>query len=129
MRSTSIPDDRGAGTLLTFIFMPIVMIAILLLWAFIDLSMLRTRAAGAADLAALAGAAHLLDDPVTACAIADDIATRNGAALIECIPEGLDLVVEVAVPSTGIAARLADSVGVQLPVVRQRSRAGAPIGQ
>lgn len=129
MRNASICDDRGAGTLLTIILLPIVMIGVFLLWAFIDLSMLRTRAAGAADLAALAGAARLLDDPHSACAIAGDIAARNGAQLIECQPEGLDLVVGVAVTSTGISSRFAELAGVMLPSVRQRSRAGAPVGR
>lgn len=121
-------DDRGAGTLLTFVLMPIVVIGIFLLWAYIDLSSLRTKAAGAADLSALAGAARLVDDPSSACPIAQDIAARNGARLTSCTIDGLDLVVEVVIPSTGIATRLADWVGVSLPPVRHRARAGAPGG-
>lgn len=127
-RDRNLGDDRGAGTLLTFILMPIVMIGIVLLWAFVDLSMLRTKAAGAADLAALAGASRLVEDPSSACAIAGEIAARNSARMTDCTIDGLDLVVEVSVASTGIAARLADWVGASLPPVRHRSRAGAPDG-
>ena len=127
-RDRDLGDDRGAGTLLTFILMPIVMIGIVLLWAFVDLSMQRTKAAGAADLAALTGAARLVEEPSSACVIAGDIAARNGARMTDCAIDGLDLVVEVSVASTGIATRLADWVGAALPPVRHRSRAGAPDG-
>lgn len=104
--------------------MPIVLIGIVLIWVFVDLSMLRAKAAGAADLAALAGASYVLDDPQRACAVAADVAGRNDADLVMCTAEGLDLVVEVSIPSTGIAARFAEWVGVSLPPVRQGARAG-----
>ena len=110
--------------MLALILTPILMIGIVLLWVFIDLSMLRTKAAGAADLAALAGAGLVIDDPDRACSVAADVARRNGGDLTACTVEGLDIEVEVSVPSTGIAARFADWVGVTLPPVRQAARAG-----
>jgi secretion/DNA translocation related TadE-like protein len=120
--------DRGAGTMLTIALTPIVLIAIALLWVFVDLAMLRSKAAGAADLAALAGANYLLDDPDRSCAIAAEIAARNRATLESCALSGLDIIVEVSIASTGIAASLADRFAIELPRVRQRARAGAPMG-
>lgn len=117
-------SDRGAGTLLTLVMMPIVLIGILLLWSFVDLSMLRAKAAGAADLAALAGAALLVTDPDRACVMAADVAARNDSTMTGCEIDALDLIVTVEIPSTGIAARLAAWVGVTLPSVRQTARAG-----
>lgn len=54
----------------------------------------RHRAASAADLAALAGARHLLDG--TACAQARAAAARNGAELARCRVDGSRVDVEVA---------------------------------
>ncbi len=116
--------DCGAGTILTLVMMPIVLIGIVMIWVFVDLSMLRAKAAGAADLAALAGAPYVLDDPDQACAVAAEVARRNDADLVMCTADGLDVIVEVTIPSTGIAARFASWVGVELPPVRQGARAG-----
>lgn len=44
----------------------------------------RTRAASAADLAALAAAGHALDGPAAACVVARRIAEANGARLLHC---------------------------------------------
>ncbi len=51
------------------------------------------RAQAAADLAALAGATHLLD----ACARAGEIAAANAASLETCRLDGDDVTVEVSV--------------------------------
>jgi secretion/DNA translocation related TadE-like protein len=67
----------------------------------------RGRAQTAADLAALAGAAHLLavgaGDP---CAVAEEAVRRNGGTLAACADEGQGvLTVRVVVPTaTGTAA-------------------------
>ena len=55
----------------------------------------RHRAQIAADLGALAGARHAVEGAQAACARAEMIVTRNGAALAGCRLDGLDLVVEV----------------------------------
>lgn len=117
-------NDRGAGTVLALVVLPVVSLGFAVLWAFVDVSMVRTKAAGAADLAALAGAAHASEGVGAACAKAEEIAMRNSARLVSCEMEGLDLVVEVTVAATGFAARFSDWVGGHLPDVRHRSRAG-----
>ncbi|MEU8425295.1 Rv3654c family TadE-like protein [Micromonospora sp. NPDC048835] len=60
-------------------------------------AMAAQRAAVAADLGALAGAVKALDGEVAACAFAGDIVVRNGARLIGCRLDGLDLLVTVEV--------------------------------
>jgi secretion/DNA translocation related TadE-like protein len=58
------------------------------------------RAGAAADLAALAAAAATLGEP-DACAVAADVARRNGAVLTQCARHGraVDVVVQVAGPT------------------------------
>ncbi|GAA4993390.1 Rv3654c family TadE-like protein [Streptomyces siamensis] len=48
----------------------------------------RHRAAGAADLAALAAADHWMDGGTGACALADRVARAQGARLVRCGVEG-----------------------------------------
>jgi secretion/DNA translocation related TadE-like protein len=65
----------------------------------------RHRAQSAADLAALAGAARVIEGPSAACARAADLAAANGAHLTGCELDGLDLTVTVEVtpaPVTGL---------------------------
>lgn len=68
----------------------------------------RHRAENAADLAALAGAAVVLDGSDRACATAGEIARANGAELVSCHQESLDVRVQARVrvragPLTGLA--------------------------
>ncbi|MFF0149937.1 Rv3654c family TadE-like protein [Micromonospora sp. NPDC005203] len=58
------------------------------------------RAAVAADLGALAGAAHPLDGEVMACAFAGDVASRNAGRMVGCRLDGLDVLVTVEVAFT-----------------------------
>ncbi|WP_238424712.1 Rv3654c family TadE-like protein [Micromonospora parastrephiae] len=58
------------------------------------------RAAVAADLSALAGAARALDGEAVACTSAVDIAGRNGGRLVGCRLDGLDVLVTVEVAFT-----------------------------
>ena len=58
----------------------------------------RQKAETAADLGALAGAARMLLGTSAACATATDLVVANGAQLMSCRAEGLDLLVEVSVP-------------------------------
>ncbi|MFG3553688.1 Rv3654c family TadE-like protein [Micromonospora sp. NPDC047557] len=58
------------------------------------------RAAVAADLGALAGAARALDGEAVACATAADIVHRNAGRLIDCLLDGLDVLVTVEVAFT-----------------------------
>jgi secretion/DNA translocation related TadE-like protein len=69
----------------------------------------RHRARVAADLGALAGAARTIEGAAVACARARQIVVANGAALLECRLDGLDLIVTTQVASrfgtAGAAAR------------------------
>ncbi|MFG1838738.1 Rv3654c family TadE-like protein [Micromonospora sp. NPDC049175] len=58
------------------------------------------RAAVAADLGALAAAAHPLDGAAMACALAADIASRNAGRTVDCRLDGLDVLVTVEVAFT-----------------------------
>lgn len=71
----------------------------------------RHRAASAADLAALAGARHVLEG--TACAAAARVAALQSAVLEDCVADGTQLTVRVGVP-----------VG-PLGTARARARAGS----
>jgi secretion/DNA translocation related TadE-like protein len=62
----------------------------------------RHQAQSAADLGALAGAAHTIAAPGTACARAAMVADANGARLVACHRHGPDLTVTVEVtPAVG----------------------------
>ena len=63
----------------------------------------RHRAATAADLAALAGAQHVLDDP---CAAAASFAHANGARLTACEVLGATVLVRVEVRPPGLLGTL-----------------------
>lgn len=79
----------------------------------------RHQAAGAADLAALAGAADLAVGlpPTVACATAARFVQANAAVLVGCTVSGSDLVVHAAT-----------NPGIGLPTVTSAARAG-PTGQ
>ncbi|GAB3263398.1 hypothetical protein GCM10027425_27830 [Alteromonas gracilis] len=61
------------------------------------------QAQAAADLAALAGAGALQEGQ-DSCTVADVIAARNGASLIDCREEGAEVVVSVEVEAAGVPA-------------------------
>ncbi|MEV6494384.1 Rv3654c family TadE-like protein [Actinoplanes sp. NPDC051633] len=73
----------------------------------------RHEARTAADLGALAGAAHVIEGPAVACATAERLVTANGAVLISCAVRDLDLVVRVErdVPGLPRPARAAARAG------------------
>jgi secretion/DNA translocation related TadE-like protein len=75
----------------------------------------RHRAQAAADLAALAGALRTWDGEQAACQRAAEISARNGAQLVSCHLDGLDVVVAVEV-----APALLAGIGV----ARAAARAG-----
>ena len=116
--------DQGSGTLLTLALMPFVLIGVAFLWVFVDVAGVRQQAAGAADLAALAGAPFVLWSTDKACETATDIARRNAAELTDCWIDESDVVVTVEVAATGFAARLAARFGATLPPVSATARAG-----
>ena len=75
----------------------------------------RHKAQAAADLAALAGALRTFEGEQAACQRAAEISARNGARLVSCQLDGLDVVVAVEVAP----ARLAG-----IGVARAAARAG-----
>ena len=82
------------------------------------------RAAAAADLAALAGAAALQHEG-DGCAAARDSAAANGARLLDCTVSGEHIVVRSTVPPP----QEAGLVGVVLDAVRVEAEAHAgPVG-
>ncbi|WP_435817756.1 Rv3654c family TadE-like protein [Micromonospora arida] len=68
--------------------------------AIVAAGMASQRAAVAADLGALAGAARALDGDTAACASASDLAGRNDGRLVGCHLDGLDVLVTVEVAFT-----------------------------
>jgi secretion/DNA translocation related TadE-like protein len=62
----------------------------------------RHRAQAAADLGALAGARYAVDGSSVACARAAGIVEANGARLVGCRLEGVDLVVVAELPVVGL---------------------------
>jgi len=79
----------------------------------------RHRAESAADLGALAAAAHAAEGPTRACERARWVADRMAVSLLTCRWQRLDAFVEVQAPGLGLAG---------LPGPAARARAG-PAGQ
>jgi secretion/DNA translocation related TadE-like protein len=76
----------------------------------------RHRAQVAADLGALAGARYAKDGASTACARAEEVVGANGAKLVACQLDGLDLMVTTQVGPARATARAgpvrADAAGL-----------------
>lgn len=87
--------SAGAATVVTTAFAGLLLLVGLALAGVEVLVVDHRRAQSAADLAALAAAA----DPARACGTAAAIAAANGAAVVACARDGLDVVVRVSVPS------------------------------
>ncbi|MCI0685706.1 MAG: flp pilus-assembly TadE/G-like family protein [Sporichthyaceae bacterium] len=108
--------DRGSATIFGLIAVVLVtlvgMAGVLLGYAVVG----RHRAAAAADLAALAGAARAVDGSAPACAVVGEVASANGASISNCRLDGLavEVVTEVRLPPL---------FGVPV-VARSRARAG-----
>ncbi|GAB3647603.1 hypothetical protein GCM10028833_11710 [Glycomyces tarimensis] len=64
----------------------------------------RHRAQGAADAAALAGAARVLLGEAEACGAASDLVAANDARLERCEVSGLEVTVHVAAEPAGVPA-------------------------
>lgn len=76
----------------------------------------RHRAAGAADLAALAGATSATDGTAEACAQARLVTGRMGAQLTSCAVDGHDVLVQVTARPPGALSGFGPAIG--------RARAG-----
>ncbi|HEV8056755.1 MAG TPA: Rv3654c family TadE-like protein [Nocardioidaceae bacterium] len=89
-------DERGSGTVYVLGLVVLLLGLGVAVASLSGLVVAKHRAAAAADLAAVAAASV----PAEACAIAADVARRNGTDLVDCVVVGQ--VVEVVV---GVAAR------------------------
>ncbi|MET8364138.1 Rv3654c family TadE-like protein [Micromonospora sp. NPDC005194] len=95
------PDAERGGATLLLLALGLVFVLVGTFGAAVAAAgMAAQRAAVAADLGALAGAARALDGDAVACASAADIAHRNAGRLIDCLLDGLDVLVTVEVAFT-----------------------------
>ena len=110
-------EDRGVATVLGIALAFVVMASGLVVLAVVALTVGHQRAAVAADLAALAAAAH-------GCDVAEQVARAQGAISVACSLQGSDAVVTVALPAPEMLGRLAQWTGREAPVIPSASRAG-----
>jgi secretion/DNA translocation related TadE-like protein len=111
MRSSAArrPDDGFATIWAAGAIAAMLVVFTVLIWVGAA-AVTRHRATGAADLAALAAAAHARDGPSGACERAERVAQRMGARLKSCELHGWDALVEVDVESGGFLARFSPAV-------------------
>ncbi len=110
-------DDRGVGTVLGLALGIALLAGGAVITGLVSISVGHQRAAVAADLAALAAAAH-------GCADAERVALAQGALTVSCDVDGTDVVVAVAMPPPEFLSRLARWAGHEAPVLVSASRAG-----
>ncbi|MET8355513.1 Rv3654c family TadE-like protein [Micromonospora sp. NPDC005171] len=95
------PDRQRGGATVLLLAMGLVFVVFGTFGAaIVAAGMASQRAAVAADLGALAGAARALDGDAVACASASDLAGRNDGRLVGCHLDGLDVLVTVEVAFT-----------------------------
>ncbi|MFF4876971.1 Rv3654c family TadE-like protein [Micromonospora sp. NPDC000668] len=92
--------DRGGATVLLLAVGLVFVLVGTFGAAVVATGMAAQRAAVAADLGALAGAARAFDGDAAACAFAADVTGRNGGRLVACRLDGLDVLVTVEVVIT-----------------------------
>jgi secretion/DNA translocation related TadE-like protein len=109
---------RGAASLLVVALAGVLLLVGCALGVVAAVLVDHRRAAAAADLAALAGAAALQRGD-EACAVAASLAVDNGARLLTCSVEGADVLVTVEVAGPRWLGQQADLVG--------RARAGPAV--
>lgn len=103
-------EDRGSATVLGVGALAVLVLLITFGVHLGEVVVRRHEASGAADLAALAAAAHLLDGEASACDRARWVAERMGTSLVGCSVLGWEVTVEVTgVPTvfgaTNVSAR------------------------
>jgi len=120
------PDDAGSASVLAACLISVLVLVAGVAGLIGGLVATRARAQSAADLAALAGADRALWSAEEACAAASTIAQRNGARIIDCGVNVLDVVVTVEIPLPVAVARVMSVVGGTAGALRAHSRAGPP---
>jgi secretion/DNA translocation related TadE-like protein len=116
--------ERGAAAVLTTVLAGLLMVLAVLLSAVGGMVADQRRAASAADLAALAGAAALQHGH-PGCTVAAQVARANEATLLGCRESGRVLTVRVGRDPRGVTARLLGRV----VGVTSRARAGPVDGE
>ena len=114
-------DERGAGTVLVLGGIGLLLAVAVAASLVGGVLLVRTRAAAAADLAALAGATSALSGEQEACSQAARVAQANGVRLDSCVLRDVQLWVEVSMPTPDGLRRI-----VSLPG-RARARAHAEL--
>ncbi|GGP36119.1 Rv3654c family TadE-like protein [Saccharothrix coeruleofusca] len=94
-------DDRGAASVLAVALLSVLFTITALGIRLGEVTLVRHRLTAAADLGALAAAAHLVSGPAHACARAEWVITRMGGRLDDCSVRGWEVSVEVSDESSG----------------------------
>ena len=104
--------DRGSASVLVLGLLVVLSVVAGVLVAAGVLVVTRHRAGAAADLAALAAAARVLDGAGPACAAADRVARATGAGVRSCVLEEGGAVVTVELLPPGALGALGHAVAV-----------------
>jgi secretion/DNA translocation related TadE-like protein len=116
LRGVGNDAERGSGSVLMVAAIMVVVAATVVVGSLGSGYVARHRAAGAADLAALAAAEQLRHGVTDPCPTAHDVTVANGAALKECRVDGWEVEVAVTASIPGGSRWLIDPV--------RRARAG-----
>jgi secretion/DNA translocation related TadE-like protein len=101
-------DDRGVATVYACLGVVVLLVLVGFAARLGAAVLARQRAEIGADLAALAGAARVLQGPDLACAAAVRVAVANAVAMESCVVRGTDVLVTVeAAAGTGPLAAVA----------------------
>lgn len=114
-------DDRGVATVLGLALATVIAGAGMVTLGVVAVAVTHQRAAVAADLAAIAAAAH-------GCDAARQVAVAQGAISVSCSDDDGDAVVTVALSPPELLERLARWTGHDAPVIASSSRAGRAYG-
>jgi secretion/DNA translocation related TadE-like protein len=101
MSIRQVRDDAGFTTVAALGLVLVLGAVTALAAVLATLGALRHEAEGAADLAALAAAGHLLEGPSAACAAAREVARSRSTSLESCELQGSDVVVRVRLELPG----------------------------
>ena len=121
MSASRLRDDRGIGTVLGISLGLVLLAAGSVIGGLVGISVGHQQAAVAADLAALAAAAH-------GCAYAERVARAQGALTVACRTDGIDAVVTVAMPAPGWLVRVAEWSGHEAPALASTAAIPRAVG-
>ncbi|MFF7948716.1 Rv3654c family TadE-like protein [Streptomyces griseorubiginosus] len=119
-------SDRGSATVWSVGAVAVLCVVFGGVLAFGQAVVVRHRAAGAADLAALAAADHWADGPGVACARAEEVARAQGTRLVRCGMVGEISDVTAASGRGPFTAEIRARAGPAAPVPVPPDFGGAP---